>query len=256
MKNKIILLTIAIAAVLYGCQDIIEINLSHKSVSIIAPLNNTVTSNSSQLFIWDEVKGADHYQLQIVRPDFATLQQFIVDTNVYTTQFTFSLQPGTYQWRLRAKNNSSQTEYVTYNLKIDSTLNLSGQTVTLTSPADNFYTNSYIHTFTWQTLSNATNYVFQILSSGSVINTQSTTGTTASYTFTAEGTYQWRVFAQDASSSSNYSTRNIYIDMTSPPAPTLTFPLANDTASNPVMLAWNSDLSSVNDSVLVYSDTN
>lgn len=260
MKNKILISAISsiFFTLLYSCQDFIEVDLAKKSIIVLAPANNTASSSSSQLFWWEELKGADKYNLQIVKPGFSAVQQLILDSTITNNQFSYSLLPGVYQWRVRAMNNSSYTQYITYNLTIDSSLDLSSQWVSLMSPADNYSSNNYTHAFAWQSLMNADSYLFQILLSGSVISTQTLATTTANYTFIAEGSYQWRVLAQNSNSTSlaANATRNISIDNTPPTAPVLTLPTANDTVSNPVNLEWTPDVSATMDSVFVYADTN
>lgn len=260
MKNKFFIAAIIgiTFTLLYSCQDFIEADLGKKAITVLAPANNTASSTASQTFWWEDLKGAEKYNLQIVKPNFSSIQQFVLDSTITKNQFSYSLLPGVYQWRVRALNNSSYTDYVIYNLTIDSSLNLSNQWVTLMSPADNYSSNNFTNAFTWLPLTNADSYLFQVLSSGSVIHTESFTTTTANYTFSAEGTYQWRVLAQNNTSASSptNSTRNIIIDNTAPPAPVLTFPAANDTASNPINLTWTSDISATMDSVFVFADTN
>lgn len=244
MKNKLLIaIIVGVASTLiYSCQDFIAVNLAKKSITILAPANNTLSSSYSQLFKWEDIKGADSYQLQLVKPNFSSITQFILDTTIHATQFAYTLQPGIYQWRVRAKNNSSETDYVTYNLTIDTTLNLASQKVVLSSPVDNYYSNLLANTFTWQTMPNANSYVFQVLSGGSAVYTQSLTTTTVNYTFTTEGAYQWRVFAQNNFSNSAYDTRTINIDNTAPGVPVLVSPIPTtlDTIkANPVPLKWN-----------------
>lgn len=259
MKDKFNTFLIACSLILlYSCQDFIEVNLGKKAITIIAPANNTVSSNFSQTFWWDDIKGAENYNLQIVKPDFSSVQQLILDTTLTNNQFSFSLLPGAYQWRVRAMNNSSYTEYVIHNITIDSTQNLNNQGVALISPADNYSTNSLTHTFTWQAMSNADTYLFQILVTGTAIHTQTLTTTTVNYTFNAEGTFQWRVLAQNNGSTSSplNATRTISIDTTIPTTPVLASPIADDTVSNPVNLMWTHDVSATMDSIFVFADTN
>lgn len=241
---------------LSGCADIVEVDISDQRVTVISPENNAISSSFNQLFKWDELKGADKYQLQIVQPDFGNIQQYILDTSVSTTDFNYTLLPGSYQWRIRGVNSISTSSYSTRKITIDSTLDISGQSVVLISPPDNFSTSNLANNFSWQTMPNANNYIFQVLSGGSVIYTQSQTTTTTSYTFAADGTYQWRVFAQNDFSSSAFSTNNLSIDNAAPLAPVLLLPAANDSVSNPVAFSWSSDLSSTADSILIYADTN
>lgn len=256
-KNNFITQVLLVFSLLIfnSCEEFIEVNLDNKSITIFSPANNTVTSNFTQTFWWEEVKGAESYQLQIVKPDFTAIQQLIVDTTVSTTKFIYSLQPGTYQWRLRAKNGSSQTDYFTYNLTIDSTLDLSGQPVILSSPADNYYANSFSNTFTWQTMPNADSYILQILSGTTVINTQTSTALTSNYTFASQGEYQWRVFAQNSTSNSSYYTRTITIDTAKPNVPIPGFPLNDTLTADPIPFSWNNVETGISYQILISTDS-
>ena len=260
MLKKLIFISIIAIAIfsISSCTDFIAVNLSKQSVTLLAPANNTIATSYSQTFWWQELKGADSYNLQIVKPSFASVQSLVLDTIVTTHQFTYILQPGKYQWRLRALNPSSTTDYVTYNLTIDSSQNLAGQTLLLISPADNYYSNVFIQNFSWFAMPNANNYVFQILSPTEVPigNPQSVTTTAATYTFTVEGIYKWRVFAQNGQSSSSYAERTITIDTTRPVVPVVAYlPLNDTTTSNPIPLAWNSAEANATYRVLISSDS-
>jgi hypothetical protein len=59
----------------------------------------------------------------IANPNFKAVQQFILDTTITTTQFSYTLQPGKYEWRVRGRNGSSMTVYNNGFIDIDSTLN-------------------------------------------------------------------------------------------------------------------------------------
>jgi hypothetical protein len=258
MKTSTLLSLILSGTVLSSCEDFFEPNLEKKDVTIIAPANNTVSTSFTQTFWWEELKGAEKYTLQIVRPSFSSVQQLILDTNVTSNKFSYTLQPGTYQWRLQAINNSSETPFVTYTLTIDSTLNLSGQTLVLSSPSDGYYTSEMQHNFSWLAMPNADAYIFQIFTSTGtpVGNAQATSSTGLSHTFITEGTFKWRVFAQNAFSSSAYSERTITIDTTALPAPVLVSPANGATEPVPVQLSWTSNSASVQDNLTIYADTN
>jgi hypothetical protein len=260
MKNKFFILAISLVLLeaLPSCSDFFETNLSKSSVTILAPANNYTASTYTQIFWWDVVKGAEKYNIQIVKPSFTNIQQLILDSSITKNQFSFTLQPGVYQWRVAALNNSSTTPYVVYTITIDSSLNLSGQTLLLTSPVDNYYSNIFIQNFSWGSMPSASNYIFQMCTSADVPigSPQSATTTTSSYTFTAAGTYKWRVFAQNSSSSSAYSERTITIDTTAPAIPVVTYlPLNDTTSSNPIPLAWNSVEATATYRILISTDS-
>ena len=92
-----VVFTCIISAMLVSCQDLVEINLAKKSITVLAPANNTTSPSFTQTFWWNEVKGANSYNLQIVKPSFNSIQQLNLDTTITTSQFVFTLLPGTYQ---------------------------------------------------------------------------------------------------------------------------------------------------------------
>jgi len=248
MKIKL-LITLIIATSIYSCKDFIETDLSKKTVVILTPADGSVSTSFIIAFKWEAMEGADRYQLQIVKPKFDSIQQFLLDSTITRTQFSYSLQPGTYQWRLKALNSSSSTAYITRTFTVDSTLDLTGQPIVLLSPVDNHYSNSLSNTFTWQAMFNADSYVFQIPG----LTIQSPITTTTTYTFATEGVYQWRVSAQNAFSSSNFTTRTLTIDLTAPAAPTPVSPVNDTITANPVPLQWNN--STASDSVQLQIST-
>lgn len=240
MNTKLILFLAGMALLLSSCEDFIEANLSKKQLRIISPADNAYSSSFTPTFWWEDLKGAESYQIQIVRPSFSAIQQFIIDTTTHASKLTLTLQPGMYQWRIRAKNNSSTTEYQTYTLTIDSTLNLSGQALILNSPANNCFVNSLTVNFSWLTLANSDSYILQILSDNVLMDTHPYIINAGSYTFPEEGSYEWRVFAQNSVSNSSYFTRTITVDTTRPAVPVILSPLTDTITANPIELNWNS----------------
>ncbi|MBL7884740.1 MAG: hypothetical protein JNL69_11770, partial [Bacteroidia bacterium] len=128
---------------LTSCENFIETDLANKSIHVLSPIDNYVSPNFSITFWWNKVEGAEGYELQIVRPNFAIIQQLVLDTTIISNQFSYSLHPGVYQWRIKAKNSTSSTNYQVYNLSIDSSLNLANQSVITILPTDNSYSNTY-----------------------------------------------------------------------------------------------------------------
>jgi len=218
----------SIIATIIGCKDIIEDDLSDRTITINAPLNGLVTTTLTHTFWWNKIEYATKYQLQIVSPSFIAVEKLILDTNISTNQFQYTLTPDTFEWRVRAYNNSSTTAFVTYTIIIDSTANLDGQQVVLISPVANFATNQLTQAFKWYELYNADDYRFEIRSpdwNGSLVyNPVITAYDTISFTL-PEGSYTWGVQAQNVTSSSQFSTRTLIIDNTNPNIPTLQSPV-------------------------------
>lgn len=242
-----------------SCDDIIEPKLSDRRVTIIAPADSSVQSNTTITFWWDEVKGATKYNIQIVSPSFTNIQYLVADSNVIGDKFTVALQPGLYQWRIKAVNNSTETPFSTYSFSIDSSLNLSGQSIQLQSPANNTYTNQLTQTFVWSPMYYADDYRFEILSSfGNTVYTNAALATTnVSYTFSTDGTYTWRVRAQNSTSVSAYSSALLIIDQTPPAVPVITSPANNAIVSAPFTLSWSQATdngSPIYDSLYIYAN--
>ncbi|HEY6160011.1 MAG TPA: hypothetical protein VI112_02280 [Bacteroidia bacterium] len=257
MKYIFSLLFVLVLAVAACTSDFIEPNLKHKTVTLLSPPDNYRTTNFTNTFWWDELKGATSYRIQIVDSDFSYIRRLVLDSTVSSNKLSYTLAPGYYQWRVKALNNSSGTDFSSArSIRIDSTTNLANQSVSLVSPANNVYTNSTSNTFKWLSMYSATDYRFQLfdLSNGSTIT--DITLQTDSFVYTlGQGQYKWQVRAQNTTSNSPYSSRTINIDTSPPNAPTPLGPANGATLPNPVALSWNRDNSAVGDSLFIYADS-
>lgn len=247
-----------------SCKDVFETDLSDKKVSILAPADNLNTTVATQTFWWEEVEGALQYNIQVVSPSFSSIQQLVLDSFTTSNVYTLTLTPGTYQWRVKALNGSSETEYTTHTLIVDTTSDLNSQIIVLQSPSDNVYLNTTTHTFTWNSLYSATEYKIQMaspdFSSTSNITLDSTVlANSLTYSISEEGAHEWRVMAINNTSQSPFSSvRWFYIDLTSPVAPTLLIPTVGDTVSNPFTLYWDDGTDSgspLTDTLYLYTDS-
>ncbi len=258
MKKICLFISLAVGVLLfnYCTKDIIAADITKKTVNILAPGNGVHTPYNSITFWWDEVKDADNYQLQIVSPSFTSVINLVADTTVTSNKFTLILNPGTYEWRVRASNNAGSTAYSTRSFVIDTTNDMTNITVALMSPADSTYSANLSQTFTWASVSNATQYKIDVLnSSGGTLTSSVTTGTSFAYTFSQEGTYTWKVRAENQFTNSAYSSRILLIDQTVPSAPVLLLPVNNATLTLNDSLKWNTGSGGYFDSLLVASDS-
>lgn len=247
-----------------SCKDVFETDLENKQVSILAPSDSLVTTVATQTFWWEEVEGALEYNIQIVTPSFSAVQYLVLDSFTLDNTYTLTLTPGAYQWRVKALNGSSETEYTTYTLVVDTTSDLTSQIVVLQTPSDDVYLNTTSQTFTWNSLYSATEYKIQLASPdfSSTSNISLDTNienNSLTYSVSEEGAYEWRVMAINTTSQSPFSSaRWFYIDLTSPVAPTLLLPSANDTVSNPFTLYWDHSADSgspLTDTLYLYRDS-
>jgi hypothetical protein len=263
MRNRVplFILIISTASIILSCKDVFERDLKKKDMVIYAPANELRSTISTITFWWNEIEGADGYNIQIVSPTFSSITKLVLDSNVSNNKFTFSLLPGDYQWRVKAYNNSSETEYLTYTLYIDSTANITQQTIILNSPADKDTTKSMSFTFKWNTIYNADDYRFEIWTPNfSGTNVLSVSLATDSFKYVLdEGAYEWGVRGQNSTTNTQYSKRSIFIDTTRPNTPVLIAPILNDTISDTISLdfSWSHGIvtgSSIKDSLYIYSD--
>lgn len=253
---------------LFSCKDIVEPNISSQSVTINAPTDGYQSPGATITFWWDETEGALSYRLQVVKPNFTSIQTLILDTSVTSDKFTYTFLPGAYEWRIKAVNGSSETAYTTYSLSIDSTLNLSNQIINLVSPANNAISNSLTQLFQWQTIDNAEDYRFEVLSSSNSIlySDANYMYDTITLVFSGDGDYKWRVRGQNSSSVSAYTEYNMTIDATAPNIPALISPADNDSSltvafgetKTAYVLTWDRGTetgTTITDSVYVYANS-
>jgi len=260
--KKIIFSIVFLIALAWGCKkDFVVADISKKTVKVNAPANNTTTTINLVTFWWDAVDGAEQYNLQLVKPDFANTVQLLLDTNVTLTKFNFSLKPGNYQWRIRASNAGHTTTYQVFNLKIDTTSNLSDQLVNRISPANGAVTGNTVVTFNWSALTVAKKYRLQI-NEGLILDTTLIGKTSLIYSLpAAKGNltpYTWNVKAiNDASESQfNVASFTVTIDRKGPSVPALTFPIAvNGTMKGADTLKWTRATDTKYDSVYVAEDS-
>ncbi len=95
--------------VLWACEDIFEKDISDEQLVIVAPAADAETTEKEQLFLWEELEGADSYLLRIVTPSFETAARCLVDTVVRTNRFEYVLPAGEYEWSVQGCNSAWRT---------------------------------------------------------------------------------------------------------------------------------------------------
>tara|TARA_R110002072_G_scaffold287464_4_gene453157 strand:+ start:29809 stop:30771 length:963 start_codon:yes stop_codon:yes gene_type:complete len=229
MKNKINLSWLLLLFLfLTSCDDIFEEDISGESIIIVNPQNGDLIEGNSVQFLWNSLKGATEYNIQVYGDN-----QLAVDTSITAPPFIMVLNEGTYQWRVKGENFAYQTDYTfPVQFEVIQTEDLSNQTLILSSPSDNLYTNNTLITFTWETLPNATSYSFEVqkvTQSGNItilleeeVNTNSIT--IDSTILDEDAHYIWKAKAVNETSATAFSSRNLFIDTVDPVTPTLLTP--------------------------------
>lgn len=243
-----------------GCEDIFEKDISKERIILLSPPDSLVTTIMLQSFWWEEVEGADYYTLQIVSPSFSQIIQLLTDTNVYSTKFNFSLLPGIYEWRVKAVNFGYSSPFSVNRLIIDSTPDISHQTIRLIVPPDYDTTNFISILFDWEGLYNADNYNFQLFyHDDRFISEDIEADSITSYLPEGDGPYTWKVRGQNFSSNTPYSSRSIFLDTQAPGIPQLVSPPANGILPDSLIefrwIRYSHDGSSVKDSLHIATDS-
>jgi hypothetical protein len=220
------------AVLLTGCDDILEEDITDKMIVTISPQNGQVIESNVAVFQWNEINGADNYRVQV----YSSTQSMVLDSLVNSTNFTFGLNPGAYQWRVRGENFAYETAYTfPAAFTMVETDDLTNQVVQLVSPASGIYVQNNAMVFSWVGVSAAQHYNFQLVNTaGSTVIHQENEITATNFTLntgiiTQDGTYQWRVQAvnPENETQTQFSTRNFYVDTVVPNQPLNTLPANN-----------------------------
>ena len=260
MNHKTILIFLFFSITFLNCEDIFITNLEDLTVELVTPQDEFSTTTQTQNFFWEELDGTDEYELRIVSPSFDNPTNVIINEVLTENSYSTTLSPGTYQWRVIGSNSGNQTQEIIRTLYILEDSTLENQIVNILTPNDNFLTNQTSFDALWQPLGLAAAYRIQLASpdfSHSSFITLNETTTNDFYNFEnlTEGTYQWRIRAENAQSFSNYSTFNFTVDLTSPTAPTLISPNDGDTLNAPITLNWSPATDAAMDTLYIYQDS-
>ena len=108
MKWTIIIIAMILAA---SCADVVNPSLKDRKVTLLAPANNVVSSDSLQTFYWEELEDSLQYQLQVVSPGFDSIVRLEADTTVRRNRLSLKLRPAVYEWRVRALSYGGASMY-------------------------------------------------------------------------------------------------------------------------------------------------
>jgi hypothetical protein len=229
---------------LVGCSEFIEPSIQDRKVTLLAPASGTESVQYAQSFWWEPVENALKYRLQVVSPDFTNTARLILDTLVTANRFNFTLDPGIYEWRVRAENGSSQTAYTKADFVIYAS-SIKAQQVQLQVPANNSVTASSSQVFSWLKLYGADRYRLEIdtnsFADEKVLFFDKTIPNLEyNVSLTRDKLYQWRVKALNDTAESRWSAiQNVTFDSTPPAQVVLNSPATGVMVSSPVTLKWD-----------------
>lgn len=243
-----------------SCEGVLfEEDLSERNISIIAPVANSELPEGAITFSWNPVEDATEYKLQIATPSFTNASQLVLDSIVTNLNFTTSLSEEAYEWRVKAQNESSETQYQTTPFTVFSEDAFQNRNVFVTAPVNNFVTNQPNVALQWQTVEEAMLYRVQVIdpTDNSIVLEETGAETSLVLSF-PEGTYTWQVRAENDTESTQYTSQNITIDSVVPNIPTLLTPAdAEVLADTMVIFTWSRDAvegTIEEDVISIYSD--
>lgn len=151
------------------------------------------------------------------------------------------MSPGKYEWRIRAENGGTYTEFVKRSFEVFIG-DFTAQYVNLKSPTDNYSTTESLIDLKWDTLFSAIEYTILVdtisgdFSSPILRKTLPKGSTSYSLSLNKIGSFKWAVKASDGTNSSLLSERKITCKLI---VPQLLAPAKGKTQTRPVSLQWN-----------------
>ncbi len=193
--------------------NIASINsIEHETISILAPINNSVLPDTSVNLNWTALDDAEHYHVQIATPNFISPEQFHLDSITNENQINIVLPDHTeYQWRVKAVNAISETAYATRNFNIASINSIEHETISILAPINNSVLPNTSVNLNWTALDEAEHYHVQIatpsfLNATQIVLDQEVNNTMVTASLQATTSYEWRVKGVNAISSTNYTS--------------------------------------------------
>ncbi len=241
--NIVALTCVGLAGV--SCDDVFEEDISDDIIVTTSPVEGSTIVNNAVQLRWDAIEGTENYRLQV---EESALQERFLDSLITGTSFVLNLDPGSYIWRVRGENFGYETAYSkTASFEMEASDDLSNQTIFPNSPSQDYYTNETIILLSWSKIQAATSYDLEIdrTVSGNTITVLQTpdltvTSQTIDQTIISEdGIYTWKVKGVNETSSTDFSSRRIFIDTEVPASPNLIAPINDERTTNTVSFSWN-----------------
>jgi hypothetical protein len=235
-------------ALVTGCKDIIEKDISGDTPVVILPQTDDTIAVNPVHIKWEELEGATKYHIQIVSPSFSNISLYAVDSVVQGTNFYIPLDSNSYELKITALNagyESHSTAAIPFVVSSNPSGGPGGSVV-LVSPAANACSGQTTVTFDWNAFPNAESYIFELHSGPSFADPleygQDQLGVTGlTLNNLSEGTYSWGVKAfYNGDTETAFTKRVLYIDTTAPGTTTLISPANFSTVSTgSVTFTWS-----------------
>lgn len=116
--SSIFIMIIALPSIL-ACTTIIEEDIENDSVKLLSPPNDYISKDGTLTFWWEQIDGAENYELQVVSKSFDYVETLIVDTLLSTNKYSKQIDAGEYSWRVRAINDGYKTNYTSQTFRVE-----------------------------------------------------------------------------------------------------------------------------------------
>ena len=186
-------------------------------ISLNFPQSEQRLSNLNVFFQWEAAPLAENYQLQIVRPNFDAIEEYILDSIVEQNNFQTSLEDNQqYSWRVRGLSTTASTAFSSSTFSIATQSDLTNQQLLFLAPANNSVLSTTNVNFNWEALTDVDYYHIQIATPSfnnalQILVDQQTTSPNITASLSSSATYEWRVRAHNSHSSTNYTSANFTI---------------------------------------------
>ncbi len=245
-KNDILLIFMLVF--MSACEEIFAPDISGKSVVLLTPADGMATTRTQLILWWEEIEGADYYNLQMVSPSFDRMEMMHFDTNLTVNQFGVELiDPDDYEWRVKAVNTAGETPYSTFSFSLDSAVSVTQ--VTDRQPADGQFFNDTVIHFSWSYNLDYDKFLFEVYNrDDSLIFDKSVSEKFVELDFVslgifAESAFAWNVQVVNGSALSSPLRNEFTIDTTRPPKPVLIKPQNQSTLTDSlVQFEWQFSL--------------
>ena len=252
-------LLIMVMVFAFSCDDIFVEDISSYTVHLNAPTSGWQSEDPKASFRWDEVPGAVNYKLEVVTPGFSVNHQLVFEKLLEAPKFDTSLVAGEYEWRVKAMNSASVTNFFTSSFSILTAFNISSKLPVLRLPEDQSVSDAKNVAFSWDALPGASYYSFKIKKENwagdSVVVTKLYS---TSFSFRLDdGAYAWGVAAIDTATNkrTDYVIRNLIVNNDPPSIPQLLLPTNQDTLhSSTVSFSWRKTETNSKYTIEIYSD--
>lgn len=207
-----------------SCEEIISVpDISEENIEVLAPLDGATLESEEVTFSWNEIDFVDQYQIQVVTPSFINANQIVLDTILRDSlnsfrNFTTTLNPNFYEWRIRGANDNFTTPYTLQSLTLITgeeeieAEELSEQSLVIISPVDGLETLETVINLSWEDIEEATVYRILItdLSDNSIFLEQAIEENDLTVNFPV-GAYAWAVRGENDSENTPYTEQTITI---------------------------------------------